>query len=122
MKKMAEPDMQKKYAEGPNAVLTILQPGVPKMGPMLGKWFGYNLVISIAVACLASSVLPPGSEYMPVFKVVALAAWLGYAGATPSNSIWMGKPWGITFKDLIDGLVYAGVTAGSFGWLWPKAM
>ena len=52
--------------------------------------------------------------------LAGLAAWLGYAGATPSGSIWMGRPWTITIKDMVDGLIYAGMTAGSFGWLWPK--
>jgi hypothetical protein len=32
----------------------------------------------------------------------------------------MGKPWTNGIKDMIDGLIYAGMTAGSFGWLWPK--
>jgi hypothetical protein len=32
----------------------------------------------------------------------------------------MGRPWSITIKDMVDGLIYAGMTAGSFGWLWPK--
>jgi len=90
------------------------------MGPMLGKWFLYNLFISFFVAILACHVFPPGTEYMAVFKVVGLAAWLGYAGATPSGAIWMGRPWSITIKDMVDGLIYAGMTAGSFGWLWPK--
>lgn len=121
MKKMAEPDMQKKYAEGPVGVLTILRTGAPSMGPMLGKWFVYNLFISLVVACLAARVLPPGSEYLVVFKAVGLATWLGYAGATPSHSIWMGRPWSIAFKDMVDALIYAAVTAGTFGWLWPKA-
>ena len=120
MKKMGEPEMQKKYAEGPNAVLTIIKPGLPSMGPMLGKWFLYNLFISLVVACLAARVFPPGTGYLPVFKVAGLAAWLGYAGATPSGSIWMGRPWSISIKDMVDGLIYAGMTAGSFGWLWPK--
>jgi len=120
MKKMAEPDMQKKYVEGPVGILTIIRAGSPTMAPMLGKWFLYTVFISLVVAYIGCHVLPPGSEYLAVFKVVGLATWLGYAGATPSGSIWMGRPWSIAFKDMFDGLVYAGVTAGTFGWLWPK--
>jgi hypothetical protein len=32
----------------------------------------------------------------------------------------MGRPWGVVAKDVFDGLVYGLVTAGTFGWLWPK--
>jgi hypothetical protein len=27
--------------------------------------------------------------------------------------------WGATIKEVIDGLVYGLLTAGTFGWLWP---
>jgi len=26
----------------------------------------------------------------------------------------------MTIKEMIDGLVYALLTAGTFGWLWPR--
>ena len=28
--------------------------------------------------------------------------------------------WSTTLKSMFDGLVYAALTAGTFGWLWPK--
>jgi hypothetical protein len=28
--------------------------------------------------------------------------------------------WGTTIKEVIDGLVYGLLTAGTFGWLWPR--
>ena len=28
-------------------------------------------------------------------------------------------PWGFVTLEAIDGLVYALLTAGTFGWLWP---
>jgi len=36
------------------------------------------------------------------------------------NSIWKGQPWGTTIKEVIDGLIYGSLTAGTFGWLWPR--
>jgi hypothetical protein len=30
------------------------------------------------------------------------------------------QPWSMTFKEVIDGLVYGLLTAGTFGWLWPR--
>jgi len=37
-----------------------------------------------------------------------------------SNGIWKGQTWSVTFKEVVDGLVYALLTAGTFGWLWPR--
>jgi hypothetical protein len=28
--------------------------------------------------------------------------------------------WSATLKNMFDGLLYALVTAGTFGWLWPR--
>ena len=44
-----------------------------------------------------------------------MSAWLAYAWASPSDSIWKGKPWSVTARAMFDGLVYASLTAGIFG-------
>jgi len=31
-----------------------------------------------------------------------------------------GQTWSSTINELIDGLVYGLLTAGTFGWLWPR--
>jgi len=36
------------------------------------------------------------------------------------NGIWRGMPWGTVIKEVFDGLAYSLLTAGTFGWLWPK--
>jgi len=36
------------------------------------------------------------------------------------NAIWKGQPWSVTLKEIFDGLVYGLLTAGTFGWLWPR--
>jgi hypothetical protein len=28
--------------------------------------------------------------------------------------------WSMTIKEVVDGLVYGLLTAGTFGWLWPR--
>ena len=35
-----------------------------------------------------------------------------------SNGIWKGQLWSATIKEVIDGLIYGLLTAGTFGWLW----
>ena len=90
------------------------------MGGTLVGWFLFTLVVSFFVAYLAAHTLAPGTHYLQVFRVVGTVALLAYAAGSAPNSIWMGKPWSSTFKDMLDGLIYALLTAGTFGWLWPK--
>ena len=120
MKEMGSPDMVKRYEEGPVGVLTLKAPGAPAMGPALGAWFLFNLVVAFCVAYVAYHALPAGTPYLRVFQVTGAVCFLAYAAGAVPASIWMGKPWRITFKDLLDGLIYALVTAGAFGWLWPR--
>lgn len=118
---MNSPEMAKKFAEGPCGLLYLRQPGNVNMGAFLGKWFGYLLLVSFVVAYLARAELAPGSGFLPVFRLVGTATWLAYAFQGPADSIWKGKPWAVTGKEMFDGLVYALVTGCTFAWLWPSA-
>ena len=72
------------------------------------------------VAYLAAHTIPPHTHYRAVFRIVGSAAFLGYGLGTISNAIWKGQTWSFTVKEVLDGLVYALLTAGTFGWLWPR--
>jgi hypothetical protein len=120
MKECETPEMQQKFAEGPVGVLYLKRPGPPTMGPALAQWFLFILWVSLLVAFVASRAIAPGTEYLPVFCTVAAVAFLAYAAGVLPASIWMGKPWAVTAKEMFDGLLYALVTAGAFGWLWPR--
>jgi hypothetical protein len=120
MKNMGSPEMQQKFVEGPVGVLYLRRPGPPTMGPALAQWFLFILWVSLLVAYVAARTLPPGTAYLDVFCTVGPVAFLGYAAGVLPASIWMGKPWAVTAKDMFDGLLYALVTAGTFGWLWPR--
>jgi hypothetical protein len=98
----------------------IKTPGVPKMGPQLGTWFGFNVVVSVFVAYIASRTLPQGTEYLRVFQVVGATGFVSYALGEIPLAIWMGKPWAVAFKDVLDGLIYGLLMGGAFGWLWPR--
>jgi hypothetical protein len=119
-KEMASPDMQRKFSEGPVAVLNLRRPGPPGMGPSLVRWFVYTLVVSFLIAYVASHALPAGAEYLTVFRIVGAVGFLAYGAANVPAAIWMGKPWSVAWKEVFDGLVYGLVTAGTFGWLWPR--
>jgi len=119
-KEMNNPDVLKKYTEGPVGIFYLLKPGRPTMGPLLGKWFVYLLVVSFFTAYVASRTLPAGTDYLKVFQVAGATGFIAYSlGAIPS-AIWMGKPWRVACKEIADGLLYGLVMAGTFGWLWPR--
>src|SRR5437762_67343 len=61
MKQMQTPEMQKKFEEGPIAFITLKAGGPPKMGPALGMWFAFVLVISAIAAYVAQKSVVPGA-------------------------------------------------------------
>jgi hypothetical protein len=120
MKDMEKPEMKQKYTEGPVAVITVLPTGIPNMGKNLSQWFAFLLVVSLFVAYVASHSLARDATYLQVFRIVGAVGFMTYGLGQIPNSVWWGKPWKNTAKDLLDGLVYGLVTAGTFGWLWPN--
>jgi hypothetical protein len=122
MKEMESPEVKQKFLEGPLGVLYLRRHGRPfTMTPQLLQWFVFTLVVSFFVAYIANVSLPEPARYLRVFRVVGATAFLAYAAGTVPAAIWMGKPWPVAAKEMFDGLLYALVTAGTFGWLWPKA-
>jgi Flp pilus assembly protein TadB len=120
MKDMEKPEMKQKFIDGPNVVMNLMKPGAPNMGKSLSQWFFFVLVVSFLIAYVAVHCLPLGAEYLRVFQVVGAVGFLAYGAGLVPSSIWMGQPWPVTLKGLLDGLIYGLVTAGTFGWLWPK--
>ena len=120
MKEMKSPEMQEKYKQGPVGMITMMPPGPPAMPKYLVQWFVYCVLVSFFVAYLAAHTVAPGTPYPAVFRVVGTAAFLAYGLGVLPNGIWKGQLWGITIKEVIDGLVYGLLTAGTFGWLWPR--
>ena len=119
-KAMGSPEMMEKYKEGPVGMLTVFPNGPPVMTKHLAIWFAYSIAIGVVVAYVAGRTLAPDADYMAVFRIAGTVGLIGYGGAEPINSIWKGQPWSTTFKNLIDSLIYALLTAGAFGWLWPN--
>jgi hypothetical protein len=119
-KEMKSPEVVEKFKRGPIGLLTVIPSGAPAMGKYLGMWFVYCVVVSIVVAVVAGSTLSAGTRYLVVFHLTGLAAFLAYGVGQIQDSIWKGQTWGVTFKHVVDGLIYALLTAGTFGWLWPR--
>jgi hypothetical protein len=119
-KDMKSPAMQEKYKQGPVGMLTVFPSGPPAMGKFLGLWFGYCLLIGFFVAYLTGRTVAPGAHYPTVFRVAGTVAFMSYGLGNLSNGIWKGQPWSMVLKEAFDGLLYGLLTAGTFGWLWPR--
>ena len=119
-KEMKSPALMEKYKQGPVGMMTVFPSGPPVMPKFLGMWFAYCLIIGFFVAYLTGRTVAPGAHYPAVFRVAGTAAFLAYGLGHLSNGIWKGQTWTVTIKEVIDGLVYGLLTAGTFGWLWPR--
>ena len=119
-KNMKAPEIVEKYKQGPLGMITVFPSGPPAMPKFLALWFAYCLIIGVFVAYLTGHTVSPGAHYPAVFRVAGTAAFMSYGLGQLSNGIWKGQPWGMVFKEAIDGLVFGLLTAGTFGWLWPR--
>ena len=119
-KEMKSPEMIEKYKQGPVGFLTVFPSGPPVLPKFLAQWFGFCLIISFFVAYLTGRTVAPGTPYLAVFRVTGTAGFMSYGLGQIVGSIWKGQPWSMTIKEVVDGLVYGSLTAGAFGWLWPR--
>ena len=111
---MRTPQFAEKFKRGPVVMLTVWSGGSMGMGKQLGQWFVYALVVGCFAAYVAGRALPPGAPFRSVFRFTGATAF-----ALWQMSIWYRRSWLTTTKATVDGLIYALLTAGTFGWLWP---
>lgn len=118
---MKDPAWNAKRNAGPSGFLSVMPPGACNMGSALAKWFLLVLAISTITAYVASVSLPAGTPYMTVFRVVASCMLLAFCSNVLSDAIWKSHPLRPVLMHIADGVVYALVAGGLFGWLWPAA-
>ncbi len=119
-KDMKSPEMLDKQKQGPVGTLTVFPTGPVNMPKYLVQWFVYCVIIGLFTAYLTGRTVHPGAQYLAVFRVAGTVAFMAYGVGQLSNGIWAGQPWSNTIKHAIDGLIYGLLTAGTFGWLWPR--
>jgi hypothetical protein len=117
---MKSPEFLEKMKRGPVVVMTVIPGGTPSMTGNLAQWFVYCLVVGIFAGYVASRALGPGTDYLQVFRFAGTVAFVGYSLALWQFSIWYKRSWATTVRSTIDGLIYGLLTAGTFGWLWPR--
>jgi hypothetical protein len=119
-KSLKSPEFIDKMTKGPVAFMTVLPSGPPAMGMQLAWWFMYSVVVSIFAGYIAGRALPSGAHYLAVFRFAGCTAFVGYSLALWQSTIWYKRAVGTTLKSTFDGLIYGLLTAGTFGWLWPR--
>jgi hypothetical protein len=117
--KMKDPAVQARYAKGPVALIALLPSGMPRMGKLLGLWFGFCLLVSFVAAYVARHTLPLEADGLLVMRITGAVAFAGYGLGHLQDTIWHGQPVGNTVRGVIDAVVYAVLTGLVFRLLWP---
>jgi hypothetical protein len=120
MKDMQTPEFKAKQTQGPVIVMTVLPNGPGSMTRPLAQWFVFLLVVSLFAAYVTSHAVDAGASYLEVFRIAGATSFVAYAFAYWPMRIWYRRALRTTVTATIDGLVYACLTAGTFGWLWPR--
>jgi hypothetical protein len=119
MAEMKTAEFKEKMKRGPVVMMTVF-PGEISMGRNMALWFVHLLVIGVFCAYITSRAVPPHTPYIEVFRFAGATAFIAHCVALWQIAIWYGRSWAMTIKESVDGLIYALLTAGVFGWLWPR--
>ncbi len=116
-KDIENPELRRKFEEGPLAYITVAPNGVPKMAGRMVSSFAYNILVGVLCAYLVSRTAGTLDGYLDVFRIAGTVAFIAYGVAYIQDSIWFSRPWSLTAKGFLDALIYALLTGGVFGWL-----
>jgi hypothetical protein len=116
-KGLEDPEMKQRFVDGPQAYITVVPNGVPRMGSKMLLSFLYYIFVGILCAYFVSRTTTADADYLAIFRIAGAVAWIAYGVAFMQESIWFGRAWSLTLKNLFDGLIYALLTGGVFGWL-----
>jgi hypothetical protein len=117
--RMKDPEVRKRYEDGPVAILTVLRNGQPALGKYLVQWLLFCLLVSFATAYVARHTLTFGADSLTVFRITGAVAFIGYGFGYFQDSIWKAIPWSNSLRGLSDAVIYGLVTGFLFRLLWP---
>lgn len=118
-KEMGTDEFKKRFNEGPWGVLNVL-PSKPNMARCMIMVFIAYVLVGVFVGYVTGLARAPGAGYLEVFRVAGATAVGIYCLGWMPHAIFHGKPARAWATDLIDGVVYGLITAGTFAWLWPS--
>lgn len=120
MNDMNSESFKAKQQAGPVGFLTVSSGLNFNMGSTLLQWFLFSVLVSLFAGYIAGVAFGPGTEYLRIMQVAGCVAFVGYSMAQLHESIWWGRRWSWTLRNVLDGLLYGLLTGGTFGWLWPR--
>lgn len=117
--RMKDPAFIAKMSKGPLVLMNVSPGAAPSLGKSLGMWFAFVLLVTFFSAYITTRAVAAGTSYLSVFRFIGTTAFMGYALGQIPESIWYRRSWTRTCISVFDSLIYALLTAGVFGWLWP---
>ncbi len=97
---------------------------IPKAAPVFARnllvTFSLFLGVSVIVGFLASRAFDGSEPYFEIFTFCGLACALTYCSMGLPNAAFMMDPLRGMLTCLVDGIVFALLTAGTFAGLWPE--
>lgn len=113
---MKNPEFIEKLKKGPRGTVNVWA-NPTNLPRNLGFMLLFNLVVGVFIAYVCSHSLPADVDYIATFRIAGATAFMAYGLGWIPNMVWFGVRGFWTYT--IDSVVYALLTAGAFGWLWP---
>jgi hypothetical protein len=108
-------EFKRRREAGPTGTLTVWKTA-PNMGVNMACTVAFFTIANFVIAYLAAMAIPPGADFLTVFRFVGTAGILTYGTANILNGIWFGRK---MMADIIDGIAYGLITGLIFAALWP---
>jgi len=110
-------EFKQRMQAGPNGNLCVWA-SAPNMGANMACTLLFFVVANFIIAYLATQALQASATFMDTFQFVGTAGILTYGTANILNGIWFGRK---MVSDIVDGIVYGGITGLIFALMWPSA-
>lgn len=116
--KMNDPEMKKKFEEGPLGIINVWPPQKGMGMNMLLSFLVY-LVVSLLIGYLGWEALGPNKSFGKVFQILGTAGVLSYSFAFIPNGIWFNQKRQALMMNILDGIILGLLTGLVFASLWP---
>lgn len=114
-------EFMRRFDEGPVGLFVVGRNGPPNMGLNMLRSLVYYFVVTFIVAYIARHTLQFGQDAYTVTRITGTTAIAIYALGGIPDSIWFYRPWPVTLKHIVDGILYGLLTGAVFALLWPAA-
>jgi len=119
MKEMQNESMQQKLINGPVAMISVFENGMPKMGKLLIQQILFFIIACLLIAYVATLALSIDANSMSIFRLFMTVGFLTFGFGLIPQAIWLGMPWSNCIRYLLDATIYALILSATFSWLWP---